>query len=115
MGPLMHWMPKLHRELRLTGEADRISHDLVAILPTHHVTVKEFFPAVRITGSVFRPASFTMGQEVRIDFRPAGGDQIDAVIESRFLFPGMDLTHENERNVALLESLLLNLAQSKAA
>jgi len=111
----MHWLPKLHREIRLTGEADKISHDLVAILPAHHAAVKEFFPSVRVTGSVFRPASFTLGQEVRVDFRPAGGDQIDAVIESRFLFPGMDVTHENERNVALLESLLLGLSQSKAA
>jgi hypothetical protein len=107
----MHWLPKLHREIRLTGEADKISHDLVAMLPTHHVAVKEFFPAVRVTGSVFRPASFTLGQEVRVDFRPAGGDQIDAVIESRFMFPGVDMTHENERNITLLESLLLSLAQ----
>jgi hypothetical protein len=111
----MDWLPKLHRELRLKGEADSISHDLVAILPAHHVAVQQFFPGVRIIGAVFRPASFTWGQEVRIDFRPVGGDQTDAVIESRFLYPAPDFTHENERNVSLLETLLLGLAEPVTA
>jgi hypothetical protein len=70
--------------------------------------VQQFLPGLRILASAFRLASFTLGQEIRIDFRAVGPAETIAFVESRFHFPGVDFTHENDKNVTLIESLLLS-------
>lgn len=105
----MQFLPRLHREIRLQADADQLSHDLVSEFQRNHITIDQFFPAVRVCATVFRPMSFTWGQQVRVDFRPAGSGEVDAVIESRFKLPAFDFTHENEKNVELIEGMLRHL------
>jgi hypothetical protein len=106
----MSWLPKLHREFRVSGDPDKLSHDLVSELRHHGVTVQSHYPGSRIIGSVLRPMSMSGGQQLRVDFRPVAKGEVEAVVESRFRFPGVDFTHENEKNVAIVEDLLHRLA-----
>ena len=53
--------------------------------------------------------SMTAGQQLRVDFRPVAKGEVDAVVESRFNFPGPDFTHENEKNVGIVVDLLTRL------
>ena len=106
----MSWLPKLHREFRIPGDPDKLSHDLVSELRHHGVTVQSHYPGSRIIGSVLRPMSMSGGQQLRVDFRPIARGEIEAVVESRFRFPGVDFTHENEKNVAIVEELLQRLS-----
>ena len=102
----MSWLPKLHREFRVKGDPDKLSHDICCELRHHGVSVQSHYPGSRIVASVLRPMGMSGGQQLRIDFRPLGGGEVEAVVESRFRLPGMDFTHENEKNVALVDELL---------
>jgi hypothetical protein len=102
----MSWLPKLHREFRVQGDPDRLSHDLVSELRHHGLTVLSHYPGSRVIASVLRPMAMSAGQTVRVDFRPQAEGVTEAIVESRFRFPGMDFTGENEKNVALIEELL---------
>src|SRR5579875_2375086 len=102
----MSWLPKLHREFRIPGDPDKLSHDLVSELRHHGVTVQSHYPGSRIIASVLRPMSMSGGQQLRVDFRPVAKGEVEAVVESRFRFPGVDFTHENEKNIAIVEELL---------
>ena len=102
----MSWVPRLHREFRVSGDPDNLSHDLVAELPRRGISIQQHYPGSRICGSIFRPMSLSGGQQLRIDLHPIDGGEVEAVVESKFRFPGVDFTHENEKNVALVEALL---------
>lgn len=112
----MSFLPKVHKEIHVPCDPDRLSHELASELKNHGVTIQEHFPGSRIIGWVFRPLSFSAGQQVRVDFRPIDG-VCEAVLQSRFLWPGVDFTHENQRNIDMLEGLLIKLSTptSKAA
>ena len=110
----MSWIPKLHREFRIQGDADRLSHDLVSELRHHGVTVLSHYPGSRVIASVLRPRGMSAGQTVRVDFRPQGSDGMEVVVESRFRLPGVDFTHENEKNVVLIDDLLQRLSLGEA-
>ena len=105
----MSWLPKLHREFRIKCDPESISHDLVSGLQHQGVTVQSHYPGSRIVASVLRPMSMTAGQQIRVDFRQVAHGEVDAVVESRFNFPGPDFTHENEKNVAIVVDLLKRL------
>ncbi len=109
----MSFLPKIHKEIHVPCDPDRLSHDLASELKAHGVSVQEHYPGSRIIGWVFRPLSFSAGQQVRVDFRPIDG-MCEAVLQSRFLWPGVDFTHENQRNIDLLESLLTKLSAPQA-
>jgi hypothetical protein len=108
----MSWLPKLHREFRVQGDPDRLSHDLVSELRHHGMSVQSHYPGSRIICSVLRPMAMSGGQQVRVDFRPLENGAVEAVVESRFRFPGMDFTGENEKNITLIDELLHRLAAS---
>lgn len=111
----MSWLPKLHREFRVHGDPDRLSHDLVSELRHHGVTVQSHYPGSRIIASVLRPISMSGGQQLRVDFRPIARGEVEAVVESRFRFPGVDFTHENEKNINLVDELLHRMADAPLA
>jgi hypothetical protein len=102
----MSWLPKLHREFRVLGDPDKLSHDMVCELRHHGMSVQSHYPGSRIVASVLRPMGMSGGQQLRIDFRPVARNVVEAVVESRFRFPGVDFTHENEKNLAIVDELL---------
>ena len=110
----MSWLPKLHREFRVQADPDRLSHDLVSELRHHGVSVQSHYPGSRIIASVLRPMGMSGGQQLRIDFRPLARGEVEAVVESRFRFPGVDFTHENEKNVGIVDELLRRFASTAA-
>ena len=110
----MSWLPKLHREFRVQADPDRLSHDLVSELRHHGVSVQSHYPGSRIIASVLRPMGMSGGQQLRIDFRPLARGEVEAVVESRFRFPGVDFTHENEKNVGIVDELLRRFAPTAA-
>ena len=110
----MSWLPKLHREFRVQADPDKLSHDLVSELRHHGVSVQSHYPGSRIIASVLRPMGMSGGQQLRIDFRPLAKGEVEAVVESRFRFPGVDFTHENEKNVGIVDELLHRFAPTAA-
>ena len=102
----MSWLPKLRKEFRITGDPDDMSHDLVSELPRRGLSIQSHHPGSRICASILRPMSLSGGQVVRIDLHPVDGGEVEAMVESKFKFPGVDFTHENEKNVSLVEELL---------
>ena len=107
----MSWLPKLHREFRVHGDPDKLSHDICGELRHHGVSVQSHYPGSRICATVMRPMGMSGGQTLRVNFRPLGGSEVMAVVESRFRLPGMDFTRENEKNVALVDELLRRFAE----
>ena len=103
----MELHPRLRREVHVPADTASVSARLAAELPKAGIAVQQHLPGLRILATVFRPASFTLGQEIRIDFRSTGRAETIAFVESRLHFPGFDFTHENEKNVTLVESILL--------
>ena len=110
----MSWLPKLHREFRIQADPDKLSCDLVSELRHHGVSVQSHYPGSRIVASVLRPMGMSGGQQLRIDFRPVSRGDVEVVVESRFRFPGVDFTHENEKNVAIVDELLQRFAPAQA-
>ena len=102
----MGLVPKLNKAFRLNGDPDSISHDLVSGLPRSGVSIQQHYPGSRICGSVMRPLSLSGGQRIRIDFHPMAGGEVEVCVESKFRFPGLDFTHQNEKNLALVEDVL---------
>ena len=102
----MNFLPKLRKAFRVSGDPDNISRDLASGLPHQGVTIQQHHPGSRICGSVFRPLSLTGGQKLKIDLHPLDNGQVEAVVESKFRFLGFDFTHENEKNITLVEGLL---------
>ena len=107
--------PRVHREFRIKGDPDNLSHDLVSELPRHHISVGQHYPGSRICGSIRRTLSPSGGQILRIDFHPIDGGEVEMVVESKFRFPGVDFAGENEKNVDLVEDLLRHTVQAPAA
>jgi hypothetical protein len=104
----MELQPRLRREVSVGADTATVSTWLANEMPKAGMHVQQFLPGLRILASAFRLASFTLGQEIRIDFRAVGPAETIAFVESRFHFPGVDFTHENDKNVTLIESLLLS-------
>ncbi len=102
----MEYFPRLRRELRVAQNSEQLSTFLVTELPKHGVVIQQHQPGLRVVGAAFRTLSLSWGQEIRIDMRPIGREETEVIIESRFQFPWMDFSHENEKNLDLLESLL---------
>jgi hypothetical protein len=109
----MSWLPKIHREFRVQGDPDKLSHDMVSELRHHGVSVQSHYPGSRICASILRPMGMSGGQTLRIDFRPVARGEVEAVVESRFRFPGVDFTHENEKNIALVDELLRRFSPAR--
>lgn len=102
----MGLVPRLNRAFRINGDPDGISHDLVSGLPKSGIAIGQHYPGSRICGSVMRPLSLSGGQKIRIDLHPMAGGEVEVCVESKFRFPGLDLTHQNEKNMAVVEDVL---------
>lgn len=111
----MEVLPRLRKEVRVAGDPDRITGRLAVELPRHGIMIQQHQPGLRVVGIAFRPFSFSMGVEVRVDCRPVDRDHVDAIIESRFLYPWIDFSQENEKNVALVEGILTEAPQTASA
>ena len=98
--------PRLHRDMRVSGDPDELSHELASQLPRHGLAIQQHYPGSRVCASVMRLKSLSGGQIVRIDLHPIDGHEVEIGIESKFKWPGVDFTHENEKNVALVEDLV---------
>lgn len=110
----MELIPRLHKELQVSCDASRLTSELAAALPSHGVVVAHHLPGIRVHGHVIRPTSLSLGQEVRVDVRSMGEGVSTVILDSRYHYPGLDITHQNEKNVSLLESLVA-AAQQKCA
>ena len=106
----MIMQPKLHREFRISGDPDDLSHDLASKLPQHGMSIQQHYPGSRICASVMRLRSLSGGQQVRVDLHPIDGGEVEIGVESKFRYPGVDFTHENEKNVELVETVLRQTA-----
>ena len=98
--------PRLNKVFVIKGDPDGISHDLVSGLPKCGVRIQQHYPGSRICGSVMRPLSLSGGQNIRIDLHPRAGGEVEVQVESKYRFPGLDFTHQNEKNLALVEDVL---------
>ena len=102
----METFPRLRRELRIAENPEQLSTYLVTELPRHGVFIQQHYPGLRVVGTALRPLSLSWGQEIRIDLRPVDADHTEVVIESRFQFPWMVFSHENQKNLDMVEELL---------
>lgn len=102
----MEYFPRLRRELRVAENPEKLSAFLVTELPQRGVFIQQHYPGLRVIGTAFRRLSLSWGQEIRIELRPIDTGHTEAIIESRFQFPWMDFSHENEKNLDMVEDLL---------
>jgi hypothetical protein len=102
----METFPRLRRELRIAENPERLTAYLVNELPRHGAFIEQHYPGLRVVAKALRPMSLSWGAEIRIDLRPLDAGHVEVVIESRFQFPWMDFSHENLKNLDLVEELL---------
>lgn len=102
----METHPRLRRELRVAENPEKLSTFLVTELPRHGIYIQQHYQGTRVVGTAFRPFALSWGQEIRVDLRPIDGGHTEVIIESRFQFPWMDFSHENQKNLDLVEELL---------
>lgn len=102
----METFPRLRRELRVADNPERLTTYLVNELPHHGVFIQQHYPGLRVVGAAHRPMSVAWAAEIRIDLRPTDGGGAEVIVESRFQFPWMDFSHENQKNLDLVEELL---------
>lgn len=111
----MQYFPHLRKELRVAENPERLSTRLTLELPKRGVMIQQHYPGLRVVGTAFRPFSLSWGQEIRVDLRPVDDGHVEAIIESRFQFPWVDVSHENQKNLDMVEELITGAAPAAAA
>lgn len=111
----MELIPRLHKEIEVACDAPRLTAEVAAELPRHGIVVTHHFPGLRVLGHILRPTSMSLGQEVRVEVRAAEGGGSSVSIDSRYNYPGVDFTHQNQKNLDLLESVVMSAHQKCAA
>lgn len=102
----MEYFPRLRKEMRVAENPEHLTTRLALELPKRGVVIQQHYPGLRVVGTAFRPFSMSWGQELRVDLRPVDDGHVEAIIESRFQFPWVDVSHENQKNLDMVEELI---------
>lgn len=103
----MELIPRLHKELHVACDPPRLTSEVAAELPKHGIVVAHHLPGLRVLGHIIRPTSLSLGQEVRVEVRANEDKGSSVTIDSRYHYPGIDLTHQNQKNIELLETVVM--------
>ena len=110
----MELIPRLHKELSVACDAPRLTSEVAAELPKHGIVVAHHLPGLRVLGHIMRPTGLSLGQEVRVEVRAGDANGSSVIIDSRYHYPGVDFTHQNQKNMDILEQVVMTASEKCA-